>query len=87
MSGKDPSLSFSRTNDSPVQWIQLLQALDQQGTGNFWFIIVLEIINSIEGGWYAPEPLYVSVYGSETVMGLRNPDTISEEVETVHWFC
>lgn len=29
--GKEPYLSFSRTNDSPVQWIQLLHALDQQG--------------------------------------------------------
>ncbi|CAI0546597.1 unnamed protein product [Linum tenue] len=28
--GKEPLLSFPRTNDSPVQWIQLLQALDQQ---------------------------------------------------------
>ncbi|KAK1366588.1 putative receptor protein kinase [Heracleum sosnowskyi] len=28
--GKEPYLSFSRTNDSPVQWIQLLHALDQQ---------------------------------------------------------
>ncbi|KAF8412251.1 hypothetical protein HHK36_000211 [Tetracentron sinense] len=30
--GKDPFLSFSRAGDSPVQWIQLLHALDQQGT-------------------------------------------------------
>lgn len=29
--GKEPSFSFSRTGDSPVQWIQLLHALDQQG--------------------------------------------------------
>lgn len=28
--GKEPFLSFSRTGDSPVQWIQLLHALDQQ---------------------------------------------------------
>ncbi|CAN1267464.1 hypothetical protein LINPERPRIM_LOCUS12832 [Linum perenne] len=28
--GKEPLLSFPRTNDNPVQWIQLLQALDQQ---------------------------------------------------------
>uniref|UniRef100_A0A5B7ARF1 C2H2-type domain-containing protein n=1 Tax=Davidia involucrata TaxID=16924 RepID=A0A5B7ARF1_DAVIN len=28
--GKEPYLSFSRTGDSPVQWIQLLHALDQQ---------------------------------------------------------
>ncbi|KAK3037182.1 hypothetical protein RJ639_030075 [Escallonia herrerae] len=27
--GKEPFLSFSRTGDSPVQWIQLLHALDQ----------------------------------------------------------
>ncbi|XP_019195504.1 PREDICTED: uncharacterized protein LOC109189180 [Ipomoea nil] len=27
--GKEPLLSFSRTGDSPVQWIQLLHALDQ----------------------------------------------------------
>ncbi|XP_010935860.1 uncharacterized protein [Elaeis guineensis] len=30
--GKEPLLSFSRTGDSPVQWIQLLHALDQQGS-------------------------------------------------------
>ena len=29
--GKDPFLSFSRASDNPVQWIQLLHALDQQG--------------------------------------------------------
>lgn len=29
--GKEPLLSFSRNGDSSVQWIQLLQALDQQG--------------------------------------------------------
>lgn len=28
--GKEPFFSFSRTGDSPVQWIQLLHALDQQ---------------------------------------------------------
>lgn len=28
--GKEPLLSFSRAGDSPVQWIQLLHALDQQ---------------------------------------------------------
>ncbi|KAJ9539634.1 hypothetical protein OSB04_026140 [Centaurea solstitialis] len=28
--GKEPLFSFSRTGDSPVQWIQLLHALDQQ---------------------------------------------------------
>ncbi|XP_059667108.1 uncharacterized protein LOC132312662 isoform X2 [Cornus florida] len=28
--GKEPLLSFPRTGDSPVQWIQLLHALDQQ---------------------------------------------------------
>ncbi|KAK9292755.1 hypothetical protein L1049_020735 [Liquidambar formosana] len=28
--GKEPFLSFSRGGDSPVQWIQLLHALDQQ---------------------------------------------------------
>lgn len=30
--GKEPLLSFSRAGDSSVQWIQLLHALDQQGT-------------------------------------------------------
>ncbi|XP_058083022.1 uncharacterized protein LOC131230993 [Magnolia sinica] len=29
--GKDPFLSFSRPGESPIQWIQLLQALDPQG--------------------------------------------------------
>lgn len=33
--GKEPFLSFSRANDSPVQWVQLLHALDQQGTSKF----------------------------------------------------
>lgn len=28
--GKEPHISLSRTGDSPVQWIQLLHALDQQ---------------------------------------------------------
>ncbi|XP_024968926.1 uncharacterized protein LOC112508518 isoform X1 [Cynara cardunculus var. scolymus] len=28
--GKEPLFSFSRTGDSPMQWIQLLHALDQQ---------------------------------------------------------
>lgn len=31
--GKEPHLSFSKTGESPVQWIQLLHAFDQQGTG------------------------------------------------------
>ncbi|CAN1264681.1 hypothetical protein LINPERPRIM_LOCUS12021, partial [Linum perenne] len=34
--GKEPLLSFPRTNDNPVQWIQLLQALDQQQDGPGW---------------------------------------------------
>ncbi|KAF8365119.1 hypothetical protein HHK36_032862 [Tetracentron sinense] len=33
--GKEPLLSFSKAGDSPVQWIQLLHALDQQGTNKF----------------------------------------------------
>lgn len=28
---KEPLLPFSRTGDNPVQWIQLLNALDQPG--------------------------------------------------------
>lgn len=32
--GKEPFLSFSRAGESPVQWIQLLHALDQQGTAS-----------------------------------------------------
>ncbi|KAK7315067.1 hypothetical protein VNO77_33599 [Canavalia gladiata] len=32
--GKEPFLSFPRANESPVQWIQLLHALDQQGVSN-----------------------------------------------------
>ena len=32
--GKEPFLSFSRAGESPVQWIQLLHALDQQGISN-----------------------------------------------------
>ncbi|MQL90719.1 hypothetical protein Taro_023331 [Colocasia esculenta] len=31
--GKEPFLSFSRPGESPVQWIQLLHALEQQGSG------------------------------------------------------
>lgn len=30
--GKEPLFSFSRTGDGPVQWIQLLNGLEQQGT-------------------------------------------------------
>lgn len=30
--GKEPFLSLSKPGDTPVQWIQLLHALDQQGT-------------------------------------------------------
>lgn len=39
--GKEPFLSFSRTGDASVQWFQLLNALDQQGTVDFlfWFIV------------------------------------------------
>ena len=33
--GKEPFLSFPRAGDSPVQWIQLLHALDQQGISNY----------------------------------------------------
>lgn len=33
--GKEPFLSFSRAGDSQVQWMQLLQALDQQGKCKF----------------------------------------------------
>ena len=34
--GKESFLSFSRAGDSPVQWIQLLHALDQQGTSKLF---------------------------------------------------
>lgn len=30
--GRDHLLPFSRTSDSPVQWIQLLNGLDQPGS-------------------------------------------------------
>lgn len=40
--GKEPLLSFPRAGVSPVQWIQLLNALDQQGNS-----IYLEIICSL----------------------------------------
>lgn len=30
--GKEPLLSSTRAGEGPVQWIQLLHALDQQGT-------------------------------------------------------
>ncbi|XP_020216071.1 uncharacterized protein LOC109799844 [Cajanus cajan] len=32
--GKEPFVSFPRASDSPVQWIQLLHALDPQGVSN-----------------------------------------------------
>ncbi|XP_027358850.1 uncharacterized protein LOC113867641 isoform X2 [Abrus precatorius] len=32
--GREPVLSFPRASESPVQWIQLLHALDQQGVNN-----------------------------------------------------
>lgn len=35
--GKEPLLSFSRTGDASVQWFQLLNALDQQGTVEILF--------------------------------------------------
>ncbi|CAL5407839.1 unnamed protein product [Camellia sinensis] len=44
--GKEPPLSFSRTGDNPVQWIQLLHALDQQGTSKV--SIGLKFNNTIE---------------------------------------
>ncbi|XAR53648.1 hypothetical protein NMG60_11022278 [Bertholletia excelsa] len=34
--GKDPFLSFPRTGDNPVQWIQFLHALDQQADLSGW---------------------------------------------------
>lgn len=46
--GKEPSLSFSRANDSPVQWIQLLHALDQQGTHKFSSVLELNRIKVTE---------------------------------------
>lgn len=45
--GKEPFLSFSRAGESPVQWIQLLHALDQQGTCKLFN--GLRINYSIEG--------------------------------------
>lgn len=45
--GKDPFLSFPRASDNPVQWIQLLHALDQQGSGNIYKKLNTE--NCIEG--------------------------------------
>lgn len=44
--GKEPFLSFSRAGDSPVQWIQLLHALDQQGT--CYFAMILTVVSRIE---------------------------------------
>lgn len=42
--GIQPYISFPRTNDGPVQWVQLLNGSDQQGSSiiilmklNFWF--------------------------------------------------
>lgn len=37
---REPFLSFSRASDSSIQWIQLLNALDQQGTENFCSLLV-----------------------------------------------
>ena len=45
--GKEPFLSFSRAGESPVQWIQLLHALDQQGTSKLFN--GLRINTSVEG--------------------------------------
>lgn len=36
--GKEPLLPFPRTADSPVQWIQLLHALDQPGINQLNFV-------------------------------------------------
>lgn len=46
--GKEPFLSFPRAGDSPVQWIQLLHALDQQGISNH-FIYYLRFV--FKGIW------------------------------------
>ena len=34
--GKEPCVSYPRTVEPPVQWIQLLQALDQPGSSKFF---------------------------------------------------
>ncbi|XVF09899.1 hypothetical protein REPUB_Repub07fG0136800 [Reevesia pubescens] len=41
--GKEPFLSFSRAGDSPVQWIQLLHALDQQDTPGWPLLTPLKL--------------------------------------------
>ncbi|XP_077241909.1 uncharacterized protein LOC143882280 [Tasmannia lanceolata] len=52
--GKDPFLSFSRAGESPVQWIQLLHALDQQGTNKL--SKGLKVDNSLEVKELPQEP-------------------------------
>lgn len=46
--GKEPLLSFSRAGESSVQWIQLLHALDQQGTIEVFF---MSTVNQMEQSW------------------------------------
>lgn len=44
--GKEPFIPFPRASESPVQWIQLLHALDPQGVSNTFSglnIIFLEV--------------------------------------------
>ncbi|CAK9185045.1 unnamed protein product [Ilex paraguariensis] len=41
--GKEPLLSFSRTGDGPVQWIQFLHALDQQDLPGWPLLTPLKI--------------------------------------------
>ncbi|KAL5994384.1 hypothetical protein ACLOJK_024434 [Asimina triloba] len=51
--GKEPFFPFAKASESPVQWIQLLHALDQQGTNNF--PNVAKVDNAIEGKEQSPE--------------------------------
>ncbi|OMO68379.1 hypothetical protein CCACVL1_19972 [Corchorus capsularis] len=48
--GKEPFLSFSRAGDSPVQWIQLLHALDQQDLPGWPLLTPLK--GSSKGCWF-----------------------------------
>lgn len=60
-----------------MQWIQLLQALNQQGTSNFFNIVVLKLKNTLEGGWHALDHNNVSVYMPYEVNGIKESVSIS----------
>ncbi|CAN6462299.1 unnamed protein product [Victoria cruziana] len=62
--GKEPFMSFSRAGENHVQWIQLLHALDQQGTSKL--SKGLKAVNGVDGKDWIQEPCNgISLLSSE----------------------